>query len=330
MKVLVTGGGGFIGGAVARLFAERGDAVTSFSRGAYPELERHGILSARGDLGDPTAVRTAVAGHDVVVHAAARVAGGAHDPVAYHRVNVDGTRNVIDACRSTGVRRLVFTSTPSVVHGGGDIEGADESLPYATRFTDPYPATKAVAERLVLAANDDGLRTTALRPHLVWGPGDPHFLPRIVDRARRGRLWLVGPGDNLVDATYIDDAARAHLAAADRLLGPEPPAGRAYFIAAGEPLPVRDMIGHLLAAADLPPVRRHIPFRVAYAVGALLETVAPRLPGSPEPVMTRFLAEQLATAHWFDCSAARRDLGYTARVPLAEGLRRLRAALRAG
>lgn len=327
VRVLVTGGGGFIGGAVARAFAARGDRVTSFSRGRYPHLDRLGIRAIRGDLTDARAVRAAVDGHDVVVHTAA-LAGDSGPASRYEQVNVVGTRHVVDACREAGVGRLVYTSTPSVVHTGTDIEGGDEALPYARHFTAAYPATKAAAERIVLDADAPELRTVALRPHLVWGPGDPHFIPRLVDRARRGRLALVGSGDALIDGTYIDNAAAAHLLAADGLDGGGASAGRAYFIAQGEPLPVREMLARLLAAAGFPPVRRRVPFRVAYALGALAEAVHPRLPGDREPVMTRFLAQQLATAHWFDLSAARRDLGYTARVPMEEGMRRLQAALR--
>ncbi|MEM9176110.1 MAG: NAD-dependent epimerase/dehydratase family protein, partial [Myxococcota bacterium] len=195
MKALITGGAGFLGFALARRLRARGDAVRSFSRGAHPTLVEHGIETARGDLADRAAVASAVAGCDVVFHVAARV-GGWGPKAEFERTNVDGTRHVIDACRAHGVTKLVYTSTPSVVHDAHDLEGADESLPYATRFEAAYPETKARAEALVLAANDASLATLALRPHLVWGPGDNQLLPRLVERAKTGRLRHVGDGEN--------------------------------------------------------------------------------------------------------------------------------------
>ena len=324
-RVLVTGGGGFIGGAVARSLLARGEEVTSFSRGAYPELEALGIRTVRGDLADADAVAAAVAGHDVVVHTAAKA--GAWGPAAeYRRPNVVGTRSVVDACRRHGVGRLVFTSSPSVVYRPGDVENATEDLPYPQRYPAAYPATKAAAERMVLAANGGSLATVALRPHLVWGPGDPHLVPGLVDRARRGRLPIIGSGDNLVDTTYIDNAAQAHVDALDRLVSPAvAPAGRAYFIAQGEPVPMREMLNRILATAGVPPLTRRVPVPVALAVGAVAEAVHGVRGGRGEPLLTRFLVRQLSSAHWFDLTAAHRDLGYRARVSLAEGLERLRS-----
>jgi nucleoside-diphosphate-sugar epimerase len=244
----------------------------------------------------------------------------------YHRANVTGTEHVLAACRAHSVRRLVYTSTPSVVHTGSDIEGADESLPYAVSFSSHYPRTKALAERMVLAANGDLLSTVALRPHLVWGPGDNHLVPRILARGRAGRLRLIGNRQNVVDTVYVDNAADAHLAAVDRL-GPEAPcAGKAYFISNGEPLPLARIINGILAAAGLPPVTKHIPVSVAVALGGLAELVYGALRIRSEPPLTRFVARQLSTAHWFDISASRRDLGYEPRVSIEEGLRRLAAS----
>ncbi len=326
MKALVTGGGGFVGSAVVRRLLARGDEVRSFGRSSYPQLVALGVETVRGDLADAVAVSRAVAGTDVVFHVGAKA--GMWGPYAdYHRTNVVGTWNVLRACRSHGVPRLVYTSTPSVVHFGGSIAGGDESLPYASRFTAAYPSTKATAERLVLAANDGLLATVALRPHLVWGPGDTQLVPRILERARRGRLRFIGTGRQLVDSTYVENAALAHLLAADRLAAGAACAGRAYFISQGEPLPVSDLVNRILVAAGLPPVTATVPFPLAYAGGAAAELAWRALRRSDEPPMTRFLARQLATAHWFDLSAARRDLGYRPRVTVQEGLDRLRAEL---
>jgi nucleoside-diphosphate-sugar epimerase len=319
----VTGGAGFLGKAIAQRLVERGDVVRSFSRGRHRELEELGIDALQGDVADAEAVASAARGCDVVFHVAARVGGWGPREV-YRSTNVVGTTNVIEACRRHAVGRLVFTSTPSVAHGGRDIEGGDESLPYAEHYEAAYPETKAEAERCVLAANGDELATVALRPHLVWGPGDNHLIPRLLERARAGRLRLVGRRDKLVDATYIDNAAAAHLLAADRLAPGTGCAGRAYFIAQGEPAPASELINGVLAAAGLPPVERRVPEAVAWAAGGAAEAIYWMLGREEEPPLTRFAARQLATAHWYDLSAARRDLGYAPCVTTAEGLARLR------
>lgn len=328
MRVLVTGGTGFLGGAVVRLLLGRGDRVRSFNRSTSAELERLGVEQVAGDLADAGAVRRAVAGCDAAIHTAAK-AGIWGPKESYWLPNVVGTQHLIDACRAEGVGRLVFTSSPSVVFDGRDQEGIDESTPYPERFLAHYPASKAEAERRVLAANGPGLLTVALRPHLIWGPGDHQLIPRLLERARSGKLIRVGTQANRVDHIYIDDAARAHLLALDALTGPGcPPAGRAYFLSQGEPVPLWDWIGRILDAAGLPPIRRTISPATAYAAGALMEAAwrAFRLDG--EPPFTRFLARQFTTAHWFEIGAARRDLGYLPELTTEEGLRRLGDALR--
>lgn len=326
--VLVTGGGGFLGRALVTGLLAAGHRVRSFARGAYPELEAMGVEVMRGDLADEAAVRRACGGCRLVFHNAARAAvwGGAE---AFRVPNVLGTRNVLRACREQGVERLVFTSTASVVFGRRDICGGDESLPYPERPASPYAATKAEAERMVLAADSPSLRTIALRPHLIWGPGDTQIVPRILAQARAGKLVRVGDGTNVVDITYIDNAAAAHLLAADALVTNPRASGRAYFISNGEPANLWDLIDRMLAVAGLPSVRRSVPRGVAVTLGALIEGVHAglRLPG--EPRLTRFLAEELATSHWFDIGAARRELGYAPAVSTDEGLRRLGAWLRA-
>lgn len=322
MLALVTGGGGFLGGAVVRQLLARGDEVRSLARGDYPALRALGVEALRGDLADAEAVARAVRGVDVVFHVAARAGlGGPY--AAYEAANVTGTRNVVRACRRASVGRLVHTSTPSVAHAGRDLDGIDESVGMAHSFDAAYPETKAIAEREVLDASSPDLATTALRPHLVWGPGDTHLVPGLLARARTGRLRLVEGGRAVVDSTYVDNAAAAHLAAADRLASDGAPAGRAYFVAQGEPLPIGELINRILAALGHPPVRASVPFAVAFAAGAVAERVWALRGRDDDPPMTRFLARQLATNHWFDLTAARRDLGYAPTVSLSEGLRRL-------
>lgn len=326
MRALVTGGGGFLGGAVVRALLARGDDVVSLARGDYPALRELGVRTVRGDLADERCVLTAADGCDVVLHVAAKAGiwGRSED---YKRSNVDGTRSVVRACRTLGISRLVHTSTPSVVHAGGDISGGNESLPYATHFSSDYPRTKVLAERLVLEAADDRLATVALRPHLVWGPGDTQLVPGILRRARAGRLRFVAGGEAVIDTTYVDDAVAAHLCAADRLAPGAACSGRPYFITSGEPRRVRDVVHAILAAAGLPPETRSLPLPVAEAAGAVLERVWLLLRRQDDPPMTRFLARQLATDHWFDISAAHRDLGYQPTVGLDEGFRRLARSL---
>ena len=325
MRVLVTGGGGFLGGAVVRRLRARGWDVRSLTRSAYPWLDELGVEQSLGDLADADAVARAVAGTDVVVHTAAKAGvWGRH--ADYVATNVTGTANVIAACRAAGVRRLVYTSTPSVVHGGDDLEGVDESTPYPKHFDAAYPETKAAAEKAVLAANGPDLATVALRPHLIWGPGDPHLIPRVIARAKAGKLRRVGTRPVRVDVIYVDNAADAHVLAAEKLDVGTAPAGKAYFVSNGEPVELWEFLNRILGAAGLPPVTRTVAAWKARLAGRVLETTYRwlRLPG--EPAMTRFVAAQLGTSHWYDISAARRDLGYEPAVSVDEGLRRLAAS----
>jgi nucleoside-diphosphate-sugar epimerase len=326
MKVLVTGGGGFLGKAIVKLLLARGDQVRSFSRSCYPELEALGVEHCSGELSDPDAVKRAAEGCDIVFHVAAKA--GVWGPYEeFYRANVLGTKNVLAACQHHQLQRLVYTSSPSVVFDGTDMEGVDESVPYPEHFEAFYPQTKAEAEQLVLKANDDQLATVALRPHLIWGPEDNHLVPRILERGAKGALRRIGTRECLVDTIYIDNAAQAHLQAAEQLDINSPVAGKAYFLSQGEPLPVWDVVNRILAAGDLPPVTRSISPELAYKVGGLLEKVYTLLHLKGEPRMTRFVAKELSTAHWFDLSAAKRDFGYQPQVSFDEGMQRLRSWL---
>ena len=331
MRILVTGGAGFLGLALCRGLRERGHEVLSFQRSHSQDLAALGVGQIRGDLADASAVMHAANGADAVFHNAAKAgAWGSYD--SYFQANVIGTRNVLAACRAHGVGRLVYTSTPSVTHRATHpVEGlgADE-VPYGEDFQAPYAATKAIAEQEALAASTGALAVVALRPRLIWGPGDNHILPRLVERARAGRLRIVGSGDNRVDTTYIDNAAQAHFDAFEHLHPGAACAGKAYFISNGEPLPIREVLNRLLAAAGAPPVAKSISFKAAWRIGAVCERLWPLLRLRGEPPMTRFLAEQLSTAHWYSMEPARRDFGYVPAVSFEQGLGRLSASLQAG
>ena len=323
MKALVTGGGGFLGKAIVKRLRERGDEVCSFSRNPHPELTEMGVEHCRGELADAGAVKRAAEGCDIIFHVAAKA--GVWGPYEeFYRANVLGTKHVIDACRLHGIKRLVYTSSPSVVFDGSDMEGVDESIPYPEHFEAFYPQTKAEAEQLVLQANDQTLATVALRPHLIWGPEDNHLVPRILARGAKGALLKLGSRECLVDTVYIDNAALAHLQAADHLAVGSVVAGKAYFLSQGEPLPIWDVVNRILDAGGLPPVTRIISPSLAYTIGAILEKVYGLLNLKGEPRMTRFVAKELSTSHWFDLSAARNDFGYQPEVTFDEGIERLR------
>lgn len=323
MKVLVTGGGGFLGKRVVELLLGRGDGVRSVARGEYPELAAMGVEIVRGDLAEAEVARRAVVGVDAVIHTAGKV-GMWGEASEFERGNVEATRHLIEAARAAGVRWFVFTGSPSCTFDGGDTENGGQELPYPQTFMAHYPRTKAAAERLALAADDpSGMRVCSLRPHLIWGPGDPHLIPRLVARAKAGRLKIVGDGKNRVDLTYIDNAAGAHLQALDALARDGAPGGKAYFISDDAPVVLWDWINDLFGRIDVKPVTSKVPLGVVRAVGGVLEGVWGGLSLSGEPPMTRFVAAQLATSHWYDMRPARRDFNYTPLVRNEEGVVRL-------
>ncbi len=326
-SALVTGGGGFIGSAITLRLLDRGIRVTVLGRNRYPALERAGATCIRGDIRDRETVGRAAAGQDAVFHVAAKA--GIWGPwQEYAAINVQGTVNVIRACRENRVGILVHTSTPSVVFDRHSLEGVDESAPYARRTLCHYATSKIIAEKLVLAANSPHLLTTALRPHLVWGPGDTNLIPRLLARGRAGRLKIVGNGTNLVDIAYIDNVADAHLLAADELATAGRAAGHPFFIAQAEPVNLWQWINTLFAGLDIPRVRARVPFAVAHGAGWLLEMLYGALGRTREPPMTRFVAHQLARSHWFSGARARQILGYRPLVSTQEGLARLQRWLK--
>lgn len=325
-RYAVIGGGGFVGKALARALREAGHSVVSISRGSYPDLEAIGAESVQADITQPCeSWWHALEGCDGVFHTAAKV--DMWGPYAgFFRTNVLGTRNVLEACNRAGVKRLVFTSSPSVIHDGSDLCGIDESYPYPKHFDAFYPMTKAQAEREVRAADTPGaLRTVALRPHLIWGPGDTHLVPTIVERAKAGRLRRIGDGSNVVDLTYIDDCVAAHLCAMQTLeTNPDRAGGKVYFVSQGDPVKMWQWIDDVLLAHGLKPVRRSLSIKAALFAARIMEAVscALRLVGiQSKPLLTRFLVSEMATSHYFSIENAKRDLGFQPSRSVSEALK---------
>jgi len=319
--ILVTGGGGFLGKAIVKKLVEKNLNVTSFSRSFYPELEKMGVKQVQGDLVDKKAVTKAFEKMDAVYHVAAKP--GMWGPYEdYFAVNVKGTENVISACLENKVRQLIHTSSPSVVSDKKDKENVNESALYPKKYLTPYSETKAQAEKLVSNVSNKDLQTIILRPHIIWGPGDNHLMPRLIKRAKK--LKRIGPETCLMDTIYIDNAADAHILASEKLEENSSLSGNIYFISQDEPINPWDMIDDVLAAAGLPKVKGNVSTRTAYAVGAFFEFVYKIFNIKAEPPLTRFAVIELGASHWFDISRAKKDLGYYPKVSTKEGLFRLK------
>ncbi len=321
MKVLVTGASGFLGQATAAAVRDAGHEVRTFQRRPSGVA---GVTDELGTVTDPDALVRAVAGVDAVVHLAAKVSL-AGDPGDFRRVNVDGTRALLGAAKAAGAGRVVFVSSPSVAHTGTSLAGVGAGPAEPDRARGEYARTKAAAELLALAADEPGFAVVAVRPHLVWGPGDTQLVGRIVERARAGRLPLLDSGAALIDTLYVDNAASAMVAALEHAAD-DGVHGTAFVVTNGEPRPVGELLAEICTASGVPVPRWHVPASVARAAGSVVEAVWRVRPGQDEPPMTRFLAEQLSTAHWFDQRRTRRDLGWTPSVSIDEGLQRLAAA----
>ncbi|WP_405216815.1 NAD-dependent epimerase/dehydratase family protein [Agrococcus sp. Ld7] len=318
MRVLATGASGFLGRAVAAALVDAGHEVRTLQRrpSSVP-----GATDALGSVTDPAHVARAMDGIDGVVHLAAKVSL-AGDPDDFRRVNVEGTRTMLDAAEHAGVTRFVQVSSPSVAHTGSSLAGVGAEPASPEHARGDYARTKAAAELLALERDSEAMHVLAVRPHIVWGPGDTQLIERVVERARRGRVPLLSGGRALIDTTYVDNAASAIVAALHRA---DVARGKAYVVTNGEPRPVADILAGICLAAGVPAPRWSIPAGLARAAGSAVERVWAIRPGSDEPPMTRFLAEQLSTAHWFDQRETRTALDWTPTVSIDEGLRRLAA-----
>tara|TARA_Y100001934_G_scaffold275565_1_gene370267 strand:- start:3319 stop:4311 length:993 start_codon:yes stop_codon:yes gene_type:complete len=318
VKILVTGGAGFIGQRIVRQLMDKNHDVTVIGRSTKPEDES--ICFHRIDIANEPVPDEVCRGMDAIFHVAAK-AGIWGASASYESANVFGTQRILDLCRKHDIQYLIHTSTPSVVFTGQPFRGENEGLPYGRNWLCHYARTKAIAEREVLDANEiENLKTIALRPHLVWGSGDPHLIPKVLSKARAGKLRMIGDGSNQVDLTHVDNAAHAHLLALDALVSGAHPGGKAYFISQGEPIALWPWLNNLLGRLGAAPVRRRISLRKAYAMGFLLECAWKVLGLESDPPMTRFVAIQLGKDHWFDDGAARRDIGYQPIVSMDEGL----------
>jgi nucleoside-diphosphate-sugar epimerase len=335
-KCLVTGAGGFVGKALClRLLAE-GHQVCGLARGKYPDLERAGVRMYQIDLSQvatspantkqPDApLAQALEGVQAVFHVAAKVEMWGHYQ-DFFAANVLGTRRLLQQARASGVRQFIFTSSPSVVAGTGDLIGVDESQAYPERHLAYYPQTKALAEREVLQAQTHDFATIALRPHLIFGPGDSHLVPTILEKADRGHLAQIGDGTNLTDVCFIDDCVQAHLDAW-RALERNPAVGaKAYFISQGEPIKLWQWINQILECSGRPALSRKVPTRLAYTLATAFEGFAiirQSLGGAVrQPRLTRFLVHEMASSHYFNISAARTALGYSPRYTIAQAMQR--------
>ncbi len=323
MHSLVTGGGGFLGRYIVEQLLTQGHTVTILARGRYPELQSLGARFVQGSVTDPLAAASACQGVDTIFHVAALP--GIWGPwKTYYETNTLGTRIMLDAARNAGASRFIYTSSPSVVFDGKDHLDADESLPYPKDYLCYYPQSKALAEREVLASNGiSGMATCALRPHLIWGPRDNHLIPRLIQRAKAGKIAQIGDGENLVSMSYVENTAAAHLQAAAALNINSACAGKAFFINEPEPVPLWTWVNDILSLAHVSPVKKKLSASSAYKIGAMMEATYKLFHIKHEPLMTRFLALQLSQSHSYRVDAARRDFHYQPLITTQQGMQRL-------
>jgi nucleoside-diphosphate-sugar epimerase len=325
MRILVTGGGGFLGSHIIKeLLKNPSNIVTNFSRHSYLDLEDMGVPTIKGDLRKKDDIERALSqGFDAIFHVAA-LPGVWGKYIDYYEINFVGTKLLLEVAKTKGVKRFIYTSTPSVVFNKEDLLGVGEEQPYATEFLNAYTETKTMAEKLVLEMNDGkNFMCCAIRPHLIWGPGDPHIFPRLIQKGREGKLRIVGDGENLVDIIYVENAAHAHVLAFEHLRPGSPVCGQAYFVGQERPVKLWDFINQVLGQVKIPSVSRSIDVKVAYRIGWVLEKIFSFLGiNRPEPPMTRFVALNLGKSHYFSQERARRDFGYVPLISIEEGLKR--------
>lgn len=323
MKIFLTGGGGFLGSYIVKLLIEDGHEVTNIGRGDYPNLREIGVETIRGDITDKELLFKSMVGHDACFHVASKVAmwGNTHD---FYQQNVIGTENIIESCKVNGIKYLIYTSTPSVVFGRESITGGNEQLPYPKKTFSRYAFSKSIAEKRIIQAATKELITTSLRPHLIFGEGDKNLIPRLIESAKRGKLKIIGNGENQVDVIYVENAADAHIQALNQMISvPEEVNGQCFFIGQG-PIKLWPFINKILEKYQVKPVKKKVSFRVAFIVGAIVEALLGLMRiYEVHPPMTRFVALQLSKDHYFDHKKAHQVLKWKPKISIEEGLRRI-------
>ncbi len=324
MKILVTGGGGFLGKEICKQLLVDGHQVISLQRSFSQELKSMNIEQIQLDLSQKDCVQKLeqLEGIQAVIHTAAK-AGIWGSFESYYLANVVATQNLCNWIVKKHIRYVVYTSTPSVIFSRESLENADETLSYPETFLTNYGRTKAEAEKIILSLQNQDIQVVSLRPHLIFGPGDPHLVPRILARAQKGRLVQVGNGQNIVDVIHVTNAAYAHLCALQYLRDDPLHGGKAYFIGQERPVPLWWFIQKILSLKSAPAIKRNVSFPLAFGLGWCLEILYKIIPVVKEPPMTRFLAMQLGTSHYFNQSAAIQDLAYRPKISLEDGLRTL-------
>ena len=323
MKVFLTGGGGFLGSYIVKLLIKAGHEVTNLSRGDYPELRKIGVKTIRGDITDRELLLEIMKGYDACFHVASKVAMWGHTKDFYQQ-NVTGTENIIESCKVNGIKYLIYTSTPSVVFGEESISGGNEKLPYPSKTFSRYAFSKSIAEKKVIEAASKELMTTSLRPHLIFGEGDKNLIPRLIESAKKGKLKIIGCGENQVDVIYVENAADAHLQALEQMIAsPEEINGQCFFIGQG-PIKLWPFINKILEKHQIAPIKKRVSFRMAFIVGAVIEGFLGLIRSYDiHPPMTRFVALQLSKDHYFSHEKAHQLLKWTPKVTIDEALSRI-------
>ncbi|WP_372654254.1 NAD-dependent epimerase/dehydratase family protein [Halobacteriovorax sp.] len=323
MKILVTGAGGFLGYYIARDLKNLGHDVYNFSRSHHKDLDEINVETRAGNLNDPSSIGRALEGIEAVFHVAGKVAmWGKWDD--FYQTNTIGTQNLVNACIEKRIKKFIYTSTPSVVFGSGDIENGNEGLDYPKEFLSLYAKSKMLAEKYVLEKNSNDFLTCAIRPHLIFGPRDKNIIPRLLEASKKGKLKKIGNGENLVDIIYVENAAKAHIQAFESISSDSPVAGSAYFIGQEEPVKLWDFINTILRAHGQDSITKSISIKSAYVVGSIIEFILKvfRI-WNVHPPMTRFVALQLGKSHYFSHSKAKSDFGYSPVISTDEAIARI-------